>query len=157
MSKWLQRMSPLALILALALTVSACAPADTAVSASAAQSAQQSAQQSAEDAPAFVAPQRINPNSYVANYMETGADHILIDVREPHEFNSGHIAGAINIPLGQIPNRLSEIPRDTQVILYCRTGNRSDTAASVLASAGYSGILDLGGVVQWAQQGYPLQ
>lgn len=98
----------------------------------------------------------ITPAEYQARFG-TGVHHILIDVRTPEEFASGHIPGAVNISIDQLPQRLSEIPQDKPVVLYCRSGNRSNQAAQILARAGYSQIYDLGGIITWAQQGYPIQ
>ena len=86
-----------------------------------------------------------------------GADHILLDVRTPEEFASGHIPGAINIAVDQLPQRLSEVPQDRPVVVYCRSGSRSGQAAQILDRAGYAQIYDLGGIVTWAQQGFPVQ
>ncbi|MDW8171081.1 MAG: rhodanese-like domain-containing protein [Anaerolineae bacterium] len=99
---------------------------------------------------------RIGPQDYVARYVQAQVDHVLIDVRTPGEFSSGHISGALNIPLDQLSHRLSEIPKDRQVILYCRSGNRSDQAAALLRSVGYNNILDLGGIIAWQNAGYGL-
>jgi rhodanese-related sulfurtransferase len=52
---------------------------------------------------------------------------------------------------------LSEVPQDKPVVLYCRSGNRSNQAAQLLDRAGYTQIYDLGGIVNWVQQGYPVQ
>ncbi|MEL6308307.1 MAG: rhodanese-like domain-containing protein [Chloroflexota bacterium] len=101
--------------------------------------------------------QNISPQDYVAQYTDTGAEHILIDVRTAQEFNSGHIAGAINIPVDQIASRLSEIPADIPVVVYCRSGNRSAQATNILNQNDYSEIYDLGGIIQWQSAGYPIQ
>jgi 3-mercaptopyruvate sulfurtransferase SseA len=55
-------------------------------------------------------------------------DVVLIDVREPEEYQAGHIPGITLIPRGQVPSRLAEIPKDKTVILTCRSGNRSSQA-----------------------------
>jgi len=99
----------------------------------------------------------IAPQSYVQDYMDTDADHILIDVRTPEEFADGMIVGSVNIPLQEIANRLDEIPRDKPVILYCRSGNRSAQAAQLLSNASFSEIYDLGGIIQWTAAGYQLE
>jgi rhodanese-related sulfurtransferase len=153
-----QRFTALLLFALLSIGIAACAPtAEVANDNTANNSAvvEESNDDTAEVQ--FVAPANIAPDAYVAEYRDGGADHILIDVREPYEFDSGHIAGAVNIPLGELSNRLSEVPAETQVIVYCRSGNRSTTAANVLANAGYSGVLNLGGVIGWQASGYPLQ
>src|SRR6187431_3814271 len=63
----------------------------------------------------------------------------LVDVRTPSEFAAGHIAGALNIPLQQLDSRLTELqPKDTAVVLYCRSGSRSGSAARMLRNAGFA-------------------
>jgi phage shock protein E len=74
----------------------------------------------------------------------------LVDVRTPAEFAAGHIPGAVNIPLQQLDGRLSELqPKDQAVVLYCRSGNRSGTAARMLKSAGFAAVHDLGPMSRW--------
>lgn len=83
--------------------------------------------------------------------------HFLIDVRTPEEFSSGHIAGAVNIPVTSLESALSQVPRDVPVVVYCRSGNRSASASRILQNAGYSTVYDLGGIMEWTNSGYPLQ
>ncbi|MCA9914215.1 MAG: rhodanese-like domain-containing protein, partial [Anaerolineae bacterium] len=83
--------------------------------------------------------------------------HLLIDVRTPAEYASGHIAGSINIPVEELSNRLSEVPQGEEIVVYCRSGNRSATAARILADNGYSPVYDLGGIIAWQSAGYPLE
>ncbi|HAJ38754.1 MAG TPA: rhodanese-like domain-containing protein [Chloroflexi bacterium] len=99
---------------------------------------------------------KITPADYQAQFG-AGVDHLLLDVRTPEEFNSGHIPGAVNISVDQLAQRLSEVPQDKPVVLYCRSGNRSNQAAQILDRAGYTQIYDLGGIVTWQQQGYPVE
>jgi phage shock protein E len=74
----------------------------------------------------------------------------LVDVRTPAEFAAGHIPGAVNIPVQQLDSRLSELqPKDQAVVLYCRSGNRSGTAARLLKSAGFAAVHDLGPMSRW--------
>lgn len=80
--------------------------------------------------------------------VEAGAR--LVDVRTPAEFAAGHIPGAVNIPLQQLDSRLSELePKEQAVVLYCRSGNRSGTAARLLKSAGFAAVHDLGPMSRW--------
>ncbi len=72
-------------------------------------------------------------------------DSIIIDVREQYEFNKGHIIGAINIPLGQIRERINKIPKDKPVYLHCRTGQRSYNAALILQNIGYNNVYNITG------------
>lgn len=99
---------------------------------------------------------KIAPADYQAQFG-ANADHILIDVRTPEEFASGHIPGAVNIAVDELAQRLNEVPQDIPVVLYCRSGNRSGQAAQLLDRAGYAQIYDLGGIATWAQQGYPVE
>lgn len=101
--------------------------------------------------------ERIRPQQYQADFVQSGAAHLLVDVRTPEEFNSGYIPGAVNIPLQSLQQRMSEIPQDQPVVLYCRSGNRSATAAQMLARAGYEEVYDLGGIIDWQSQGLPVQ
>lgn len=74
----------------------------------------------------------------------------LIDVREPNEFNAGHILGARNIPVSQLKMRMKEIRPDKPVYLYCQSGTRSSRAAQMLHRKGYGDLSHLkGGFKQW--------
>lgn len=82
---------------------------------------------------------------------------VLIDVREPFEYSAGYISGAKLIPLGQVPARVDEIPRDKTVIVTCRSGNRSGQAANYLRQQGFTNVHNMaGGVIAWQQAGFPL-
>lgn len=70
---------------------------------------------------------------------------IIIDVRENYEYEKGHIKGAINIPLSQLRERTNEIPKDKQVYLHCRTGQRSYNATLALQNLGYSNVINITG------------
>src|SRR5262245_9143047 len=75
----------------------------------------------------------------------------LVDVRFPGEWAQGAIPGAVHIPLDQLEERLAEIPRDGRVAVYCQSGLRSSTAASLLEQAGFGDVLDLvGGYAAWS-------
>ena len=81
---------------------------------------------------------------------------IIVDVREDSEWNEGHIAGAIHIPLAQVESRLSELAqyKNSTVITQCRSGKRSAKAAGMLQAAGFNKVLNLtGGIVAWNNDG----
>ncbi len=80
----------------------------------------------------------------------------LIDVREPGEFAGEHIPGATLVPLSRFdPLKIPQIP-DTQMVLYCRSGNRSAIAAQKLFEAGFESVSHLsGGIGAWKEAGYP--
>ena len=68
---------------------------------------------------------------------------IIIDVREPFEFMIGHVKGAINIPPAKLmagAAKLQGVPKNAEIILYCRTGSRSAVAANILTSLGYTNL-----------------
>lgn len=70
---------------------------------------------------------------------------IIIDVREPEEYASGHVEGALNIPPTKLMGDLREldgVPKDTELILYCRTGSRSNVAMHILQSKGYTNLIN---------------
>ncbi|MDD3181818.1 MAG: rhodanese-like domain-containing protein [Alphaproteobacteria bacterium] len=77
----------------------------------------------------------------------------LLDVREPSEFETTHIKGATLIPLGTLPDHLSEIPKDRRVVVYCRSGHRSARAVSFLKQQGFTKIENLsGGMNAWTDK-----
>ncbi len=112
-----------------------------------------SAAGSAASAPARV--ERIQPKAYLDQF--SGQPHLLLDVRTPEEFASGHIPGAVNISLQTLESRLSELPTDQPIVIYCRSGNRSATAANILLRRGFAPLYDLGGILTWQAQGLPVQ
>ena len=74
----------------------------------------------------------------------------LVDVRTPAEFGERHLPGAVNIPLQVLQQRISEVDtKETPVVLYCRSGNRSAQAASMLRAAGFTAVHDLGAIDRW--------
>ncbi|NDJ61059.1 MAG: rhodanese-like domain-containing protein [Chloroflexi bacterium] len=100
--------------------------------------------------------QIISPANYQDEFVVADAAHVLIDVRTPEEFASGHIPGAINIPVEELAGRLDEVPNDTAIVVYCRSGNRSTQAANILAQADYGAVSNLGGIITWANAGLPV-
>lgn len=101
-------------------------------------------------------PQLISPQSYQSQFAEAEGDYVLIDVRTAGEFSGGHIVDSINIPVEQLQSRIAEVPQGMPVIVYCRSGNRSATAARILDQAGFGEVYDLGGVIDWQNAGYSL-
>jgi len=94
----------------------------------------------------------------IANYtaeqfgerLQLKSETELVDVREIAEYRGGHIPGSINIPLSQLQGRISEISRDREVLLYCRSGMRSKRAAAILRGQGFQYLGHLqGGILSW--------
>lgn len=74
----------------------------------------------------------------------------LVDVRTAQEFATGHIPGAVNIPVQELGCRMGELDaKERPIVVYCRSGNRSGSAARILRSAGYSEVYDLGSMSRW--------
>lgn len=83
--------------------------------------------------------------------MDSDEPYVLIDVRTKEEFETGHIPGATLLPLNLIPeSALDVLPDlDQKILLYCRSGNRSETAARLLIDLGYTQVIDFGGIIDW--------
>lgn len=82
-------------------------------------------------------------------------DVYVIDVREQWEYDEGHIPGVTLIPMNEVPDRLDEIPTDKDVIVTCRSGNRSGQIADYLRQIGYDNVHNMsGGIIAWEAEGY---
>lgn len=93
---------------------------------------------------------KIASNEEVEEKMMDDADIVLLDVREPEEFALNHIPGAINIPLGDVENRASELDKEKDMYIICRTGNRSDMAARILSTLAFKKVFNvIPGMIQW--------
>ena len=90
----------------------------------------------------------------VAAIRERGEQAILLDVREPNEWNLGRIPGAVFLPRGNLESKVEDaIPRDARVIVYCARGNRSALAADTMRQMGYGSVASMsGGFQQWAME-----
>ncbi|MEL7644663.1 MAG: rhodanese-like domain-containing protein [Anaerolineaceae bacterium] len=90
-----------------------------------------------------------------AALREEGA--FILDVREPNEWEQGHIEGATLIPLGQLLQRSGELPADQTIVVVCRSGNRSAQGRDILETAGFKSVTSMaGGMNDWQAQGYPV-
>ncbi|MCK5696578.1 MAG: rhodanese-like domain-containing protein [Gammaproteobacteria bacterium] len=90
--------------------------------------------------------------------IESLPDNVkLIDVRTPAEVARGKIAGSENLPLHVIPLKVNDFDNDDKIIFYCQTGARSAQACAFMASKGIDNVYNLrGGIVTWAQMGFPI-
>ena len=83
---------------------------------------------------------------------DAGEDVFLLDVREPYEYQIAQIGGKL-IPQNDVPQRLSEIPRDREIVVHCRSGARSQKIAELLKQSGYSQVVNLaGGILAWSDE-----
>ena len=80
----------------------------------------------------------------------------ILDVREPDEWNQFHVPNSTLIPLGELAARLDELPKDQEIVVVCRSGNRSAKGRDILLSAGFTQVTSMaGGLTQWKAAGYP--
>ncbi len=100
---------------------------------------------------AFNAVKLISPDETESFFQNNPIEsYTLLDVRQPKEYEAGHIPGAVLIPLPELPDRLTEISKDLPVITYCRSGQRSYSAASLLKGAGFHEVYSMqGGINAW--------
>ncbi len=88
------------------------------------------------------------------------SETFLLDVRTSGEYQSGHLANATLIPVQEMEQRLAALPSDKErtILVYCRSGNRSVSAAKILGRQGYKKILNLkGGILEWTRRGLPVE
>jgi molybdopterin/thiamine biosynthesis adenylyltransferase/rhodanese-related sulfurtransferase len=94
----------------------------------------------------FCMPNEVTPGEVAARLGSV----TLLDVREPYEWEAGHLDHAIHIPLQQLPKRIAEVPRDAEIVVYCRMGGRSANAVHFLQQHGYANVKNLiGGLQRW--------
>ncbi|HYM62567.1 MAG TPA: ThiF family adenylyltransferase, partial [Thermoanaerobaculia bacterium] len=92
----------------------------------------------------------------LASMLERGEGIVLVDIREPYEWSAGHLAGARHIPMGTLQDALPSLPRDAEIVLYCRSGGRSGRALSILREAGFDRATHLGGgLLAWKRERDP--
>lgn len=84
------------------------------------------------------------------------ARFLIVDVRTPAEFESEHIAGAVNVPLAELPDKLPPDSKDQVMVLVCRTDRRATAAAELLAAKGFAPKVLVGGVTAWRNKNFPV-
>lgn len=135
------------------LALAGCAP--TSVAAPAGIAPTVAATNSASGAPASVVP--LPDEITVAEAAaKRNAGAFVLDVRQPDEWNEYHIPGSTLIPLDQLEARLNEVPTDKEVVVVCRSGNRSQPGRDVLKKAGFKQVTSMaGGLKEWKAAGLP--
>jgi molybdenum cofactor guanylyltransferase len=96
------------------------------------------------------------PEISVAELAARQADAWILDVRQPDEYEEGHVPGAVLIPLDQLNDRHAEVPTDADVYVVCRSGGRSAAAVQALNGAGYRTTNVAGGTMAWIEAGHPV-
>jgi adenylyltransferase/sulfurtransferase len=90
--------------------------------------------------------------------LDAGETPFILDVREPNEYQINRIAGSMLIPLGELPRRYQELPRDREIIAQCKIGGRSAKAQDFLKSVGFNNVKNLkGGILEWIDKVDPSQ
>ena len=88
--------------------------------------------------------------------LQPSSNVLVIDVRLPEEYVQGHLKGAINIPLSDLPLRIGGLEHNRPILVYCQTGIRGAQASSILVKAGFTKVFNLeGGITAWIEAGYP--
>ncbi|SRR6266498_4860178 len=95
--------------------------------------------------------------SELSEKLKNGKHPLVIDVHQPEEYRSGHIAGAKLIPLGELNHKMQHLPKSREIICVCASGNRSHSATQTLLNAGYD-VYDMkGGMLSWRRAGFPVK
>jgi rhodanese-related sulfurtransferase len=107
------------------------------------------------DNPSAALPAEISV-SEAYNKYQNGA--YVLDVRTQEEWNDFHAPNTTLIPLDQLPSRLDEIPRDREIVIVCRSGNRSQQGRDILLNTGFQQVTSMqGGLNEWRASGYPIE
>jgi rhodanese-related sulfurtransferase len=137
----------LILLMVAMLAVAGCAPASTAAPTAIPTVAAQTIQAAPANSSAAPLPDEI-PVAEASAKRDAGA--FVLDVRTQEEWNEVHIPGATLIPLDQLETRLNEVPKDKEVVVVCRSGNRSKPGRDALKAAGYTQVTSMsGGLKEW--------
>jgi rhodanese-related sulfurtransferase len=107
---------------------------------------------------ASASPPLISPQALLERQAKKDQSLFVLDVRTPQEYAAGHVPGAVNVPYDQVASQLTEIPKDKEVVLYCKSGRRAGLAAEVLEANGYTKLVHLQGDMQaWLKDGRPVE
>jgi rhodanese-related sulfurtransferase len=108
----------------------------------------------AADAPLPV----VTQDAFLASLKADAQALFVLDVRTPDEYAAGYVPGAVNIPHDQLASRLAEVPKDREVVVYCRSGRRSEIAGQVLSGHGYTKLEHLqGDMMGWQDAKRPVE
>jgi rhodanese-related sulfurtransferase len=116
--------------------------------------------ESADTAPASInldeLPQEVDVQTVFE--IQDREDVFVIDVREQYEYDEKHIPNVTLLPMSEIENRIDEIPTDQEVIVTCRSGNRSGQVAQFLRQNGFDNVHNMqGGIIAWEEAGLPVE
>jgi rhodanese-related sulfurtransferase len=140
-----------AALVIVAFVVAACGPAGTGEAPSGAAGHPSGAAGHPSDAAGPTVPREVSVTE-AARLRDEGA--LVLDVRQPDEWATGHVPGATLIPLGELEGRTAELPRDRTIVVICRSGNRSAQGRDVLLAAGFDAVTSVaGGMTAWQGAG----
>lgn len=97
--------------------------------------------------------------NFYDEHLKLGEKEVILDVRNPDEFISGHIQGAINIPVSEITNRVNELREHKKIYIHCKRGGRAQTAFTILKGLGLNNLVCVhdAGMDQWIEKGFPVK
>ena len=96
-------------------------------------------------------------SSELKNRLDAGEDIVLLDIRSEAELRQGILPDSEHLPMHLIPLKIQDLPKDKDVVLYCRSGARSYHACAFLAQQGVDNVINLrGGILDWARRGYEI-
>lgn len=100
----------------------------------------------------------VSQEALIERQQRSDAELFVLDVRTAGEFAAGHVPGAVNIPFDSLAERLTDVPKDKDVVVYCQSGRRAAIAAKTLADNGYTRLSHLeGDIAAWKANGRPLE
>lgn len=100
----------------------------------------------------------VTPAEVAQQIKDPKAAPFLLDVRTGEEFAEGHVPGAKNVPVGALPARLAEVPKDRPVVVYCQSGGRATLAARLLRDRGYADVSEMqGSMAAWRAAALPIE
>lgn len=139
-----------AVLASLALFLTACAAPVTQQAEEPAQPAAQATAEAEQTNESIGAYQVITAQK-AKQIMDNEPDVIIVDVREAYEYNEGHVPNALLLPLGDIEKlAATTLPdKDATLLVYCRSGARSQVGSRTLLKLGYTNVLDFGGIIDW--------
>ncbi len=89
--------------------------------------------------------------------LKFGKHPLVLDVRQPDEFRAGHVTGAKLIPLNELHKKITDLPKGREIVCICASGNRSTSAAKMLAKEGFNVLNVQGGMLAWRRAKLPVQ
>ena len=98
----------------------------------------------------------ITPEEVYTDMISEDPSYYILDVRTQEEYDQGHIEGSDLIPVSMLEENISEIPVGVPIVVYCKSGGRSASAAHILVEKGFSQVYDMGGISEWVSAGFPV-